>query len=274
MPSRVDLHTHSSASDGTLSPLEVLAHATDLQIRVLALTDHDSTAGYEALMSGPERPPNLRLIPGIELNAEGETSCHLLGYFLNVSDPGLQKTLAHNRVQREVRSRAMVEKLQALGHPITFERVTALAKGGAIGRPHIADALIEAKVTRSRQEAFDRFLKRDGAAFVASDGPSTEESICTIRQAGGVPVLAHPSYYTSKDLLKRLVDQGLMGIEAYYPEHSRGLIQNYLEAAKTYDLVVTGGSDFHGPKTGRAQMGQVNVPEEVVFALEKAKERV
>ena len=274
MPSPVDLHTHTTASDGTLSPDALYSKAIELKIRVLAITDHDSTAGLDAIAPLIPSHPEMRVIPGIEMSAEGELYCHLLGYFVDVSAPGFQERLSDFRRLRLARIAAMTQKLNALGISVEYERVVALAKGGAVGRPHLADALVEKKIVKTRQEAFDRFLKRDGPGYIAGDGPSAADIIQFIRSAKGIPVLAHPSYYTTPELLKRLVDVGLMGMEIHYPEHSRSLIRRYLEMAGSFGLVATGGSDFHGPKTHRSALGCVDVPESVVEALETARSRV
>jgi 3',5'-nucleoside bisphosphate phosphatase len=273
MASPIDLHTHTTASDGTLEPLQLFEKALALKIRILSVTDHDSTAGLAAIQSVHPQHPDLRLIPGIEMSAEGPNACHLLGYFINPDDSIFQKRLEGYRLARIERVRLMADRLRSLGLEISFDRVMAFAHGGSLGRPHLADALVERGYVRSRQEAFDRYLRRGGTAYVPGDGPASEETIRVIREAGGIPVLAHPSYYTSKELVKTLVDQGLGGIEAFYPEHSRALIQAYCDMAKMYDLVVTGGSDFHGPRTGRSALGCVAVPETVVTALEDARTR-
>lgn len=274
MPSCVDLHTHSTASDGTLDPLAVVQKAHELSIHYLALADHDSTAGYQAVLPQLSKFPSLELLPAIEINAEGALACHILGYFIDVQDASFQKELAVFREARLVRARAMIQKLQALGVRIDFERVLALARGGAVGRPHIADALMEAGVVRSRQEAFDRFLKKGESAYVPGEIPSVQDAIQLIRRVGGVPVLAHPFYYTSEELIQQLVEFGLMGIEAYYPEHSRSLTKRYIEWAERFHLAVSGGSDFHGPKTGRTSLGSVDVPESVIESLRQAKNRL
>jgi len=241
---------------------------------VLSLTDHDSTAGLEILLPQLASHPEIRIIPGIEMSAEGENYCHLLGYFIDIQSAGFQDRLADCRLRRLSRIAEMTRKINALGFAVDYDRVVALAAGGAVGRPHLADALVEKKIVRSRQEAFERFLKRGGAAYVDSDGPSAAEVIQWIRAAKGVPVLAHPSYYTTPELLKRLVDVGLMGIEVYYPEHSNSLMRRYLEMAQSVGLVATGGSDFHGPKTHRSALGCVDVPASVVTELEIAQSRV
>src|SRR5262249_40851871 len=153
----------------------------------------------------------------------------------------------------------MTKKINALGIAVEFDRVVALAAGGSVGRPHLADALVEKGVVKTRQEAFDRFLKRDGPGFVSGEGPSAAECIRFIRSAGGIWVVAHPSYYKTPELLKKWVDAGLMGLEVYYPEHSKSLIRRYLEMTAASGLVATGGSDFHGPKTQRSALASVNV---------------
>lgn len=271
MPSRVDLHTHTTASDGTVEPADLLHSAHELSIQYLGVSDHDSTAGFDAMQPLLPQVPGVQLVPAIEINAEGTMACHILGYYINPGDAAFQKQLAEYRQQRLARLRRMAEKLQALGYPVDYEMVLARAKGGSLGRPHLADALIEMKVVRSRQEAFDRFLARAGPAYVSADTPTAPEGIALIRAAGGIPVLAHPSYYMTEELLKGLVNVGLMGIEVYYPEHSASLRRKYLEYAATYHLLATGGSDFHGPKTGRAALGSVDVPLSVIAALQEAK---
>jgi 3',5'-nucleoside bisphosphate phosphatase len=273
LPSPVDLHTHTTASDGTLSPSALFSKALELKIRVLSITDHDSTAGLEAIQPLLAAHPEIRVIPGLEMSAEGELPCHLLAYFVDTQAAGFQEKLSEFRRKRLERIATMTKKMNALGIPVSYERVVALAAGGSVGRPHLADALMEMKIVKSRQEAFDRYLKKDGPAYVAGDGPTALELIPWIRSAKGIPVLAHPSYYTTPELLKRLVAMGLMGLEVYYPEHSRSLTRRYLEMAETCGLVATGGSDFHGPKTHRSALACIDVPESVVENLENARLR-
>jgi hypothetical protein len=164
--------------------------------------------------------------------------------------------------------------MNELGVPVDYDRVVALAAGGSVGRPHLADALVEKGHVKTRKEAFERYLKRGGPGYLSGDGPTAAECIAFIRSAKGIPVLAHPSYYTTPDLLKQLVGMGLMGLEVYYPEHSPSLVRRYLEMAQASGLIATGGSDFHGPKTQRKALGCVNVPETVVAELEKARDQV
>jgi predicted metal-dependent phosphoesterase TrpH len=249
-----------------------LAKALELKIRVLSVTDHDSTAGLEAIRPLLAQHPEIRLIPGIEMSAEGELYCHLLAYFVDTGAPGFQERLAGFRRARLERIAAMTKKINELGLQVDYDRVVALAAGGSVGRPHLADAMVEKGHVKTRKEAFERYLKRGGPGYIPGDGPTAEECIAFIRSAQGVPVLAHPSYYTTPDLLKKLVAMGLLGLEVYYPEHSASLVRRYLEMAREAGLVATGGSDFHGPKTQRQALGCVNVPESVVTDLEKARE--
>jgi 3',5'-nucleoside bisphosphate phosphatase len=252
----------------------LVAKARDLRLRVLSVTDHDSTAAYPEIQTLAKETPPLEIIPGIEMSAEGELYCHLLGYWVRMEAAAFQEKLTQLRHKRRDRAAQMTQKINAMGMAVDFERVLVLAQGGSVGRPHIADAMVEKAHVRTRQEAFDRFLKRDGPAYVPGVGMSAAEAIAFIRSAGGVPVLAHPSYYMSPELLKRLVDLGLMGLEVYYPDHSRSLTRRYLELAESHGLVVTGGSDFHGPKTQRPSLGCVEVPASVVESLSEARNRV
>lgn len=274
MPSPVDLHTHTTASDGTLAPLVLYAKVQELAIRYLAVTDHDSTEGLAQILPHHKSDNPLRIIPGIELSAEGELACHILGYFIDMSDAGLQARLEALRKARLGRIEAMVKKVSDLGCPVDYARVLALSAGGSVGRPHLADAMVEKGHVRTRKEAFDRFLKKDGPGYIPGTGPDAKDCIALIRSAKGIPVLAHPSYYTNAELLQKLAGLGLMGVEVYYPEHSPSLVKRYLEMASAAGLIATGGSDFHGPKTQRSALGSVNVPESVVDVLEAARSRV
>jgi predicted metal-dependent phosphoesterase TrpH len=271
LPSSVDLHTHTRASDGTLAPLDLYAKAKELSIRFLAVTDHDSTEGLKEILKHHPVDSPMRIIPGIEMSAEGDMACHLLGYFIDIEDEGLQKRLAALRQSRLGRIEAMVKRVNELGFSVDYDHVVRLASGGSVGRPHLADAMVEKGHVRTRKEAFERFLKKEGPAYIPGTGLSAQECIALIRSAKGIPVLAHPSYYTNNELLQKLAQAGLMGIEVYYPEHSNSLVRRYLEMAKDNQLIATGGSDFHGPKTQRAALASVHVPEDVIENLDKAR---
>jgi predicted metal-dependent phosphoesterase TrpH len=270
--SEVDLHLHSTASDGTLSPQELVALALERGLRYIALTDHDSTEGIDAALAAAEGT-GLSVIPGVELNTDvpaGEA--HVLGYYLDHHDRELQRLLTGRRQARLARGLEMVRKLQGLGLEISWERVQELAGaagGGAVGRPHVAQALLERGYVQSIQEAFDRYIGRGGPAYVPYEKFEPEEAVRVIRRAGGVPVLAHPTSFPDyQTMLPRLLAVGLAGLECYYGTYTAAEVQALLELAERYGLVATGGSDFHGQETGfSTTLGGTFVPISVIERL-------
>jgi predicted metal-dependent phosphoesterase TrpH len=268
---RIDLHTHSTASDGLLAPARVVVTAREHGVGTLALTDHDTTAGVEeALAEG--RRVHLDVIPGVEINTDvDEYEVHVLGYYIDCARAGLQAFLARMRAGRIDRARAMVERLAALQAPVEWARVQAIAAGASIGRPHIARALVEARRAATVQDAFERFLGRHAPAYVPRLKVTPEEAVEAICTGGGVAVLAHPGWSSSGPVIERvprLVAHGLGGIEAYYPDHTPEMIASYVAVAERYHLIVTGGTDFHGGGLAtRVPPGSVAVPAEVLPAL-------
>ena len=268
-PSTVDLHTHSLRSDGALQPAELVRRAAANGVRVQALSDHDTLSGIaEAIAAGA--PLGVRIIPATELNTESEWGdVHVLGYFLDPEDAALEERLRWLRENRGRRVELMIERLQALGYGITLERVLELAQGGALGRPHLATALLEAGHVSSYDEAFDTIIAKDSPAYVARVGLTPLEAVELVRAHGGVPSLAHPgTVHGLEELLPKLVDRGLAGIECHYDIHTPDYTAYCLELAARYDLVPTGGSDFHGRGEHGAEVGNVPVPAETVPALE------
>ena len=268
-PSTVDLHTHSLRSDGALQPAELVRRAAANGVRVQALSDHDTLSGIaEAIAAGA--PLGVRIIPATELNTESEWGdVHVLGYFLDPDDAALEDRLRWLRENRGRRVELMVERLQALGYGITLERVLELAQGGALGRPHLATALFEAGHVATYDEAFDTIIAKDSPAYVARVGLTPLEAVELVRAHGGVPSLAHPGTVLGlEELLPKLVDRGLAGIECHYDIHTPDYTSYCLELAARYDLVPTGGSDFHGRGEHGAEVGNVPVPPETVPALE------
>ncbi|QJA06347.1 PHP domain-containing protein [Thermosulfurimonas marina] len=268
----IDLHTHSTASDGTYSPAELVHLAVQEGLSALALTDHDTVEGlFEA--QAEAQGLGLAFVPGVEISVrfEGPGHCHVLGYFVDPESEGLRETLALLQQARSERNLRMVEKLQALGIEITLEELKERAGGGEIGRPHFAALLVEKGVVRKVEEAFERYLKKGAPAYVPKARLTEEEAFSAIRAAGGLPVLAHPWHlHLSPEALARYVarlkDLGLAGIEAYYTDHTPEFTSLCLELARRFDLVATGGSDFHGHnkpdiKLGRG-FGNLRVPEE------------
>jgi predicted metal-dependent phosphoesterase TrpH len=266
---RVDLHTHSTASDGKLRPSEVVHLAAQLGIGTLALTDHDTTDGVvEAQQTGREL--GLEVISGIEINSEGEHGdAHILGYFVDPAEPHLQEQLEAIRDARVGRARGMLRKLAAMSMPIEWERVMAMAgDASSIARPHIARAMVEAGYVATTQEAFDKYISNTGPAYANRLRMTMNEAVNFIHGAGGVAVMAHPAESKLVDLIPQLVQAGLDGIEIYYPRHTPEQQSELLALAQRYDLVATGGSDFHtldDPSHG--QIGCVEVPPDVVHKL-------
>ncbi|GIW08313.1 MAG: phosphatase [Dehalococcoidia bacterium] len=265
----VDLHLHTTASDGALGPEELVRRCAEAGVRVMAVTDHDSTESVRAAMAAAA-PLGITVIPGTELNtdvADGEV--HILGYFVDLDSVRFQEALLALRDSRVGRAKAMIAKLEALGMPITFERVRSLAGDGAIGRPHIAQALVEAGHVASMAEAFDRLLGRNGPAYAEGMRLSPGEAVRLIREAGGFPVLAHPSYVRNpEETVAALAPQGLAGVEVFYRDYSAQERERFAALARRYGLLLTGGSDFHGtgnwPEDGP---GTVEVPWTVAEAL-------
>jgi 3',5'-nucleoside bisphosphate phosphatase len=268
---RIDLHTHSTASDGLLPPARLVVTAREHGVGTLALTDHDTTGGVEEALREAARI-HTELIPGVEINTDvDEYEVHILGYYVEYRDRVFQDFLARMRAGRVDRARAMVDKLAALDAPVEWARVQAIAAGGSVGRPHVARALVEARRVATVQEAFERFLGRRAPAYVPRLKVSPEEAVEAIRAAGGVPVLAHPGWASSGPVIERvprLAAHGLAGIEAYYPDHTAEMTAAYVAVAQQYDLIVTGGTDFHGGGLAtRVPPGSVPVPAEVPAAL-------
>ena len=264
----IDLHTHSLRSDGALSPVELVRRAAARGVRIQALSDHDTLAGVAEAIAEGERL-GVRVIPATELNTESEWGdVHILGYFLDPADQALEERLRWLRENRGRRIELMVERLATLGFPVTLERVHAIAQGGALGRPHLAQALLEAGYVHSYDEAFRTLINKESPAYVARVGLTPHEAVRLVRDHGGVPALAHP--FTADRLeivLPQLVAAGLAGIECYYGSHGVADTVRYLALAARYDLVPTGGSDFHGRGEHGAPLGGLWMPPATVDAL-------
>ncbi len=269
MSYRVDLHSHSTASDGKLRPSEVVYLAARLGIGTLGLTDHDTTDGIaEAQQAG--RDHGVQVIAGVEINSEGEHGdAHILGYLLDPCEPLLQEQLLAIRDARVGRAKGMLKKLAAMGMPIEWTRVLAMAgDASSIARPHIARAMVEAGYVASVQEAFDKYIDTKGPAYVNRLRLTMAEAVGAIHKAGGVAVFGHPALSRLVHLIPQLVEAGLDGVEVYYPKHTPEQRAELLDLAERYNLVVTGGSDFHSlDDPSHAPLGSVDVPESVVENL-------
>ncbi len=266
MISRVDLHLHTTASDGQFSPSELVAMALERDLLVIAITDHDTTTGIaEALEAA--RGTGLEVIPGVEISCDvPHKEVHLLGYYFDHHHPALQGKLRAMRDARLRRAKGMVAKLAALGFPLPWEMVAELAGDGSIGRPHIAQAMLKMGYVASTGEAFDLYIGRNGPAYVERYKLSPLDAVSLVEEAQGLPVLAHPLKVTH--FLPELVEGGLVGLEVYYNGYSPEDIQELATLARKYDLIPTGGSDFHGPDVlDTVEVGDVRVPMESVERL-------
>lgn len=248
----VDLHSHTTASDGTFAPRDLVREAVRHGVRVLAITDHDSTDGLAEAFAESARHPGLTIVPGLEINCDvpgGEV--HVLGYCVDHEAPWFQDFLREQRAERAARVHRIAARLAELGLPIDPAEVFAICKEGSPGRPHVAQVMVNRGYVKSVREAFDRYLRANGPANVPRKRLTPVEAVEIIRRAHGVPVFAHPGLANRDDMIPEMVDAGLMGIETYYAEHSATQVRAYLELCDRYGLVATGGSDFHGPQTGR-----------------------
>ncbi|KPC74797.1 metal-dependent phosphoesterase [Thermoactinomyces vulgaris] len=271
---RVDLHVHTTGSDGLFSPSEVVKLAKEVGLAGLAITDHDSISGIEEALSAG-REWGIHVVPGVEISTlwQGK-EIHMLGLHIDYRDPSLLEKLKRQREVRQTRNRMMIEKLNELGIEVTMEEVMAKKKGEGqadnVGRPHIAEVLIDKGIVQSMDEAFDRYLGRDGQAYVTPPRISPIEAIQLIHQSKGKAVIAHPGLYEQDDLIPLLVENGLDGIEVNHPDHTDEAKQRYAEMAKTFGLFETAGSDFHGERHGsmyHAMLGTCTVDESILTKL-------
>jgi len=267
---RIDLHIHSTASDGRLSPAEVVHKSAELGLTIIAITDHDSVEGIAPALAAAKAFPQLRVIPNVEISTDvPQGEVHVLGYFIDYTDHELKATLERMRNSRQERARGMVTKLQNLGVHIDWQRVREIAGSGSIGRPHIAQAMLEKGYIASVKEAFTKYIGRDGPAYVEREKRTPAEAVELILRAKGLPVLAHP--FTASDpevLVAELKAAGLIGIEAYYDGYTRDEINRLVALANKHNLIATGGSDYHGLDTATETMiGGVDVPMEAAERL-------
>lgn len=263
--SKVDLHMHSTASDGRLSPEDVVRKSAEGGLSVIALADHDTVDGIVPALMAAKAFPGLRVIPSVEISTDvprGEV--HVLGYFIDYADRELQASLDRMRYSRRGRAQGMIAKLKDMGMHIEWERVQEIAGSGSIGRPHIAQALLEKGYIASPKEAFIKYISRNGPAYVEREKMTVVEAVELILRSNGLPVMAHPLTVSDfETVVVELKAAGLVGIEAYYNGYTGGEIDRLVSLANKYNLIATGGSDYHGMEAGAETMiGGVYVPME------------
>jgi hypothetical protein len=268
-----DLHLHTSFSDGTLSPEQIIQAAYRLGFSAVAITDHDILDGIEPALSAGKNC-GVEVVPGVELSAESNgEEIHILGFYVDWKDQKFQRKLREFRTSRLARAMKMVDKLNELGVNINYDDVLSRTNSKAVGRPHVAAAILEKGHVSSFSEAFSRFIGDDGPAYVSKQKLSPAEAITMVLDAGGVPVLAHPGML-QQSIVPDLVSLGLMGLEAFHPSHSAQVSDYYCHLAKQYTLLVTGGSDCHGEAKDEKSMGSVRLPYKHVKDLKKARDYV
>jgi len=273
---KFDLHLHSTASDGRLSPEDVVRTAAKLGLAVISITDHDSVDGIAPALKVAENHPPLRVIPGVECSTDvprGEV--HVLGYFIDYTNSELVIKLAAFRNSRKVRAQKMIDKLAAMGVSIEWNRVEDIAGAGSVGRPHIAQAMLEKGYVPSLKEAFNRYIGREAPAYVEREKMTPEEVVQLITRVGGLAVLAHPADVDDLEhLIPRLQRVGLVGMEVYYNNYPLRTTQYLASLAHKHALVATGGSDFHGMDNAtETPIGGVAIPREGVERLFALNER-
>ena len=286
MPIAVDLHMHTTASDGRLTPTELVQLAASKGLQTISVSDHDTTAGLVEAQRAVDTIPGMRLIPGVELSCDvpgGEV--HMLGYFMDVDDPGFQDILATFREGRLARGEGMVKKLAEFGMHIEWERVLEIAGNASVGRPHVADALVEAGYFTERSDAFREYLGRNGKAYVERSKLTPPDAVKLLNDVGGVAVFAHPWFerrgnepepeQSLIETVEELKAAGLHGMEVHYSMYDEATVDWLADVARAYDLIPCGGSDYHHSGNSKEPLPGVNGPPmESVERLEEAARRL
>ncbi len=250
IPIHADLHTHTTCSDGIYTPEALIERAREQGLKALAITDHDTIRGVAGSFEAAAAA-GITLIPGVELSIQfHRRELHLLGYFFDPTDEQLKDYLTYFHEQREGRARAIVDRLTGMGIKLDFEQIRDAVPGAAIGRPHIARAMVDAGYVKKAGDAFARFLGDGGPADVPKELPPARTALDVLDAAGGVSVLAHPGQWVSDREIYTLRDQGLGGVEVIHPSHDETLTSFYIRVANKLNLLKSGGSDFHGSRQG------------------------
>lgn len=270
MNSRADLHLHTTASDGRLTPAEIVRKAYSLGVAIIAITDHDTVDGIEPALEEARNIPGIKLLPGVEISTyydKGEA--HILGYSINHHSEELLDKLQAFKLSRKERARKMVEKLNKMGMDVEWSRIEEIARGSTVGRPHVAQGLLERGYISTMKEAFDKYIGYGGPAYVERIKTTPAEAVEMILRTGGLPVLAHPLFSPeAEELIKELLPHGLAGLEVYYDgytEEEKKLLAGW---ADKYRLLATGGSDYHGlDETSETMIGDSGMPLEMALRL-------
>ncbi|WP_422448737.1 PHP domain-containing protein [Thermoanaerobacterium sp. DL9XJH110] len=267
---KVDLHIHTVFSDGLLTPGQVVNEAHRLNLKAIAITDHDTTDGIPEAVEQAKKFPAMEVIPGIEINSYyNDEEVHILGYYIDYKGSYLKGVLQNLQAKRVKRAMTIVEKLKEMDINVSFENVRKKARGPSIGRPHIAAVLVENGYADSIEDAFEKYLNPGRPAYVPREKLTPFDAVDIIKKAEGIPVLAHPGLLEKKEIIDQLVEYGIMGVEAYHKDHSKQQTDYFIKFASSRGLTITGGSDSHGECP--LLLGTVDASFECVRELKKLK---
>ncbi len=263
-----DLHIHTTASDGLIKPEEVALRATEKDLTTISITDHDTTAGVKPAQKKADKLP-IRVISGVEINTEyGDEQVHILGYFIDEENKFLQDNLQKIRQGREERARKMISSLQKSNLPVKFFELKELVPGKIISRSHIADLLVYKGIVNDREEAFEFYLHKDSPHYCKRDYIDIEKAVKIIEKAGGIPILAHPGLIDDEEVIIKICSF-VQGLEVFYPDHSLEDLKKFKTLARNRDLIITGGSDFHGPNlSDEKRLGSIKLKDRYLKKLE------
>ncbi len=268
----IDLHIHTNASDGLFTPAEVVEYAKRMELRAIAISDHDTIDGFAEAVTLVDSEV-LEVISGVELSCIYKgMDVHILGYMIDYENPEFVKKIRFFRQERYERGEAMVAKLNDLGINLSMDTVISIAGNSAVGRPHLADALVKEEFVQTYDEAFARYLGYHAPAYVPKTALPPEVGIDLIHLVRGVAVLAHPGTLKHDEFIEDFVGMGLDGVEAYHSLHDKSTVIKYKNYAQKYGIIYTGGSDCHGPRKGKALMGSVKVPYKCLRDIKRVKE--
>ncbi|MCD6162539.1 MAG: PHP domain-containing protein [candidate division Zixibacteria bacterium] len=269
----IDLHLHTTASDGLLNPKEVVDAAADRKLRAISITDHDTTDGFVSVIDYT-REKGIEIIPGVELSCMyNGADVHILGYFIDYKDAEFMQAIKEYCRERYNRGVAIVKKLNEIGINIKMDTVSDIAGEGAVGRPHVAQALVREEYVQTFDEAFARYLGYHAPAYVPKKHLDVDEAISMLHRIGGAAVLAHPGTLRHDDFIPHFAEAGLDGIEAYHSLHKRKDREHYKQLAGKYGMFYSGGSDCHGPRKGSLLIGTQKVPYSCLEQMKEAMEK-
>lgn len=271
-----DLHVHTDASDGLLTPEEVVSWAFKKRLRAIGITDHDTVSGIETAIKSNNAPERLEIVPGIELNTEYDgQEIHMLGYYIDYKASWFLDVLEKMQKSRYDRAVTMIEKLNHLGIKIDLKQVEDISKGSSIGRPHIARAIVERGYIDSMACAFNKYIGMGCPAYVERFKFATKDAIDIIKDVGGVSVIAHPGLIFDRKIILKVLNLGVKGIEVYHPKHDQDMVKYLYYLAKDRKLLMTGGTDCHGIKqNGQPIMGNISIDYNKVLDLKKASAKL